>query len=432
MNTSSNEKNNTANQLLVKQKELSLYIHIPFCRQKCSYCNFYSLPVSTKRENTLSIEKTCERIFLEIDKANSIFKKCYKTVFIGGGNPGILSKELLEKLLLKISENGKPSEITVECNPENINNDLIFLFQQGLATRLSTGIQSLSENLLRNIGRNCAEVATVRHALKNHNLISRTWDLNIDLIVGIPDQSIADVKNDIDEIIELVNPEHFSIYDLTYEPGTPLYNQYISQMDELQESSEEMLPEIWEYMKDLGYNQYEISNFARKTDGGYDTNFCKHNIQYWEMKPYLGIGPGAASTLFNGNNALRIECSPNVEKYQSCTTSLLNTDYLIESLSYDDYLKEKLIMGLRLFSGINLVQIEKIFDIVLTEVIPKTINSALQKKIIVIQDNWLKFSQNGIMFMNSILVDMFIEIENYFSTKQVHNSLDLTAVFELC
>jgi len=432
MNTSHNEQYNSITSVLSEQKELSLYIHIPFCRQKCSYCNFYSLPVSTKSENNLSIEKTCERIFLEIDEANSEFNKRYKTVFFGGGNPGILSMDLLEKLLLKIAVNGKPSEITIECNPENINNDLISLFQRGLATRLSTGIQSLSENLLHNIGRNCAEVTTVRNALKNHNLISRTWDLNVDLIVGIPDQSIADVKSDIDEIIELVNPEHFSIYDLTYEPGTPLYNQYFSKMDELQENCEEMLPEIWKYMEKMGYHHYEISNFARKSESGVDTHFCKHNLQYWEMKPYLGIGPGAASTLFNGNRILRIECKPNILQYQSSTASLLNKDYLIESLSYDDYLKEKLIMGLRLFSGINLVQFEKIFDIVLTEIIPKTINSSMHNKFMVVQDNWLNFSQNGIMFMNTILVDMFIEIENYFSTHQVDKCLDLTAVFELC
>ena len=431
MNNPHNEKFNSIVSVLSEQKELSLYIHIPYCRVKCSYCNFYSLPVGNQSENTQSIEKTCDRIFCEIDKANSKYKKCFKTVFIGGGNPGILSKSLLEKLLLKISENGVPSEVTVECNPENINNDLISLFQRGLATRLSTGIQSLSENLLHIIGRNCTDVATIRHALKNQKLISRNWELNVDLIVGIPNQSFIDVKNDIDKIIEFVNPEHFSIYDLTYEPETPLYNKYINHLETLQESSEEILPVIWKYMKDIGYHQYEISNFARKTDNGNNDNFCKHNLQYWEMKPYLGIGPGSASTLFHENRVLRIECKPNVLQYQSCTTSQFNNVYIVEPLDYTDYMKEKLIMGLRLFSGINLVQFERIFGIVLTEIIPQTINSTLQKKIMVIQDNWLKFSQNGILIMNTVLVDMFIEIENYFSAHQVHNCLDLTAVFEL-
>lgn len=431
MGTPYSDINTSIIKVVSQQKELSLYIHIPFCRQKCSYCNFYSLPVNTITEIPISIDKTCERIFLEIDKVNSNFRKCFKTVFIGGGNPGILSSELLEKLLLKIAVNGKPSEITIECNPENINNELISLFDRGLATRLSTGVQSLSENLLHNIGRNCANVTTVRKALKNKNLILRKWELNIDLIVGIQDQIFQNVKNDINELIELVNPEHFSIYDLTYEPGTPLYNQFVNNMDALQENSEEILPVIWKYMKDIGYYQYEISNFARQKNSGDYKYFCKHNLQYWEMKPYLGIGPGAASTLFNGNRALRIECKPNIMQYQSGLTSLFNNDYLVENLSYEDYLKEKLIMGLRLFSGINLVQFEKIFGIVLTEIIPKTIHSTAQKKIMVIQDNWLKFTQNGIMFMNAILVEMFIEIENYFFTHKIHNCLDLTAVFEL-
>ncbi|NQT59533.1 MAG: hypothetical protein HQ557_11185 [Bacteroidetes bacterium] len=255
--------------------------------------------------------------------------------------------------------------------------------------------------------------------------------MNVDLIVGIPEQSFEDVKSDINEIIELVNPEHFSIYDLTYEPETPLYNQYVNQLDELQEASEEMLPPIWKYMNDIGYHQYEISNFARKTDFGDGNNFCRHNLQYWEMKPYLGIGPGAASTLFNENTVIRIECEPNTQQYQGNFYSPFTDDYQIETLSYEDYMKEKLIMGLRLFSGINLVQFERIFGIVLTEIIPQTINNTLQQKIMIIQDNWLKFSQNGIMFMNTVLVDMFIELENNFSVNQVHNCLDLTAVFEL-
>ncbi|NQT60475.1 MAG: radical SAM protein, partial [Bacteroidetes bacterium] len=164
------ESSISVNTLLSQQKELSLYIHIPFCRQKCSYCNFYSLPVNKKTDDTNSIEKTCQRILMEIDKANSEFKKPFKTVFIGGGNPGLLSKEFLEKLLSKVAANGRPYEITVECNPENINDDLISLFQKGLATRLSMGIQSLSKKLLNNIGRNCADVTTVRNTLKNQKL----------------------------------------------------------------------------------------------------------------------------------------------------------------------------------------------------------------------------------------------------------------------
>ncbi len=429
MNTTQKNNLNSVNKIFSTQKELSLYIHIPFCRQKCSYCNFYSIPINSHLKNTHSIEKTCERIFLEIDEVNAAYKKCYKTVFIGGGNPGILSMDLLENLLLKVAVNGMPQEITLECNPENIDNDLISLFQKGLVTRLSTGIQSLSEKFLHKIGRNCADVTTVRQVLKNKNLISRNWTLNVDLIVGIPGQSFEDVKRDIDEIIELVNPEHFSIYDLTYEPETPLYNQQMTQLDSLQESCEEMLPVIWNYLHDIGYHQYEISNFARKTENA--VNYCMHNLQYWEMKPYLGIGPGAASTLFKGNSVLRIECKPNLMQYQSRTSSPFCNDYQVEILNNYDYLKEKLIMGLRLFTGINLVQFERIFGIVLQELIPRTIENTLKRKIMIIQDNCLKFTQNGIMLMNSILVDMFIELDNYISAHRVSNSLDLTAVFEL-
>ena len=205
--------------LISRQREMSLYIHIPFCRQKCSYCNFYSLPINKASNN--NVEQTCRRILLEIDRANTAYQKAYKTVFIGGGNPGILSKELLEKILIKVSENGSPSEVTIECNPENITDDLISLFQKGLATRLSTGIQSLSGKLLKNIGRSCADTSIVLEALKNQKLSQRTWIMNVDLIVGIPGQSLDDIIKDIHEIFEISKPEHFSIYDLTYEPGTP-------------------------------------------------------------------------------------------------------------------------------------------------------------------------------------------------------------------
>ncbi len=429
MKTPQNDNFNSLNIVLSAQNELSLYIHIPFCREKCSYCNFYSLPITVQLKNTHSIEKTCERIFLEIDEVNANYKKCYKTVFIGGGNPGILSKDLLEKLLLKVTANGMPQEVTLECNPENIDNALISFFQRGLVTRLSTGIQSLSEKLLIKIGRNCTDTAAVRRVLRNKNLISREWILNVDLIVGIPGQTFKDVKSDIDEIIDLVHPEHLSIYDLTYEPETPLYNQFKNQLATLQENCEEMLPIIWNYLQEIGYHQYEISNFARKTENG--VNFCKHNLQYWEMKPYIGIGPGAASTVFNGNTVLRIECNPDLMKYQSRTSPPFNDDYQIEILNNQEYLREKLIMGLRLFSGINLVQFENIFGIGLQELIPHTVENLLKRKLMIIQNNFLKFTENGIMLMNSLLVEMFVEIDTYFSSHRVSNCLDLTAVFEL-
>ena len=414
---------------------MSLYIHIPFCRQKCSYCNFYSLPINKASNN--NVEQTCRRILLEIDRANTAYQKAYKTVFIGGGNPGILSKELLEKILIKVSENGSPSEVTIECNPENITDDLISLFQKGLATRLSTGIQSLSGKLLKNIGRSCADTSIVLEALKNQKLSQRTWIMNVDLIVGIPGQSLDDIIKDIHEIFEISKPEHFSIYDLTYEPGTPLFKKYFDKLQDLREDNEQLLQKVWHYMKEFGYHQYEISNFARLTDNNVETFFCMHNLQYWEMKPYLGIGPGAASTLFNANKVVRIECEPNIETYRNMSIPPFSEGYTIETLTNLDYMKEKLIMGLRLFSGINLDHFRRIFGESLTDIMPATLKHSLQQGNMKIENSYLKFTPEGMMSMNTVLVDMFIELEQNLSKQNDymilhdHSRIDLTAVFEL-
>ncbi len=265
---------------LDRSHPLSLYIHVPFCTRKCDYCAFYSEPLASCPQD--SISRYLDILLKEIHALNEDWKKPYRTIFIGGGNPGILGYGNIRRIVEAASEHGRPEEATAELNPENVTEDIESL--SGCLTRISVGIQSLDETTLRTLGRNASRLSSIR-ALSILSGSSFRW--NADIITAVPGESIDDALRDIDGIASF-SPGHISYYCLSFEEGTPLIGREKPVGEEMER---EFLRAGWKRLRELGYEHYEVSNFAKEGER------CMHSEVYWHLGQYAGFGPGAESSV---------------------------------------------------------------------------------------------------------------------------------------
>jgi oxygen-independent coproporphyrinogen-3 oxidase len=326
-------------------KETSLYIHVPFCTTKCSYCAFYSVPCVNRQSQMMAY---VDRLISEIDIVNDkMGHRPYKTAFIGGGNPGCLGPELLGRIAQAVCRNGRPEEFSTEMNPESLSEDCFPLFGKYF-TRLSMGVQSMDPEALAFLGRNADMKQTRRGLELSQRLRSETGcTLSYDLITCLG--SWHDEFADIRELAEKYPSDHLSVYALTLEEGTPLYRRN----PDLPDSDEqfEILSRVWKHLEDSGFEHYEVSNFAKPG------HRCSHNCRYWAYRQYVGLGPGAASTAFDsGNNVTRFNFRPDVDEYVS-SSPFGNPE--VEHLSRQEALEELVIMGLRYKGGLDLRRVDE-------------------------------------------------------------------------
>ena len=319
-------------------KDLSLYIHVPFCVSKCAYCAFYSVPGCT---GTL-MDAYTQRLLAEIDAVNEAMDgKPFANAFIGGGNPGCLGPERLGRLAQAVCRNGRPAEFSTEMNPESLTEDFFPLFGKYF-TRLSMGVQSLDPKALEYLGRNSNLEQTLHGMDLSRKLRSETGcDINYDLITCLG--TWHDELGDVRRISEEYGPDHLSVYALTLEEGTPLYKR----APVLPDSDEqyEILGRVWDYLENLGFEHYEVSNFARPGKR------CGHNCRYWAYRPYLGLGPGAASTAFDRDgNVTRINFPASVNDYVAASPF---EGALYERLTRREACEELVLMGLRYKGGLD-------------------------------------------------------------------------------
>lgn len=330
---------------------LSLYIHIPFCFHKCDYCAFYS--VAHSKEET--IDQLYQIVLAEVASLVSSREAPFTTVFIGGGNPGLMGATRLLTLVTLITSIGKVDEFTIEMNPESLTPEMDILFTSGV-NRLSIGIQTLHEQHLITLQRSASKSATLR-ALEMSKRIHSLYgtSINVDIMTCIPGQTIDESKNDIYSILQLAHVDHISLYNLTYEEGTLLTqkrdNHIITSYDE--EKEREFLITLWQYLEEVGFHQYEISNFARS-----ETHQCKHNIRYWNLEDYVGIGPSSVGTFHTGNTLYRKSGIPSISHY---ITS--DEKYEIEEINKEDEIVEYIMVRMRMRNGIDKQIFEKRFDI---------------------------------------------------------------------
>ena len=348
----------------------SVYIHIPFCKNICKYCDFSKIYY-----NDDIISKYL--ISLENEINNNYKSKSLKSLYIGGGTPSSLSKKHLEKLfdILNIFIFNEYYEFTFECNIEDINEELLILLKKNRVNRLSIGVQSFNKKILDILGRNyCNDYFDKINLCKKY-----FTNINIDLIYGINGETINDLKNDLDKYLEL-NIPHISIYSLILEDNTLLkINNYIELDDD---TTREMYDIITKTLKDNGYIHYEISNFSKE---GYNSI---HNLTYWNNDKYYGFGLGASGYI----NNIRYTNTRSINKY-------LNNDYLYDKETIDKKLDMSyfMILGLRKIKGVSELDFYKRYNTNISDIF--NIDNLSYK------DGYYYIDEDKLFIENSILVD---------------------------
>ena len=323
-------------------KEIGIYIHIPFCKKKCDYCDFISY---CNKENLIDeyIEKLKEEIKVELDKK----EYSIKTIYIGGGTPSLVDSKYIVDILNLIKEKYtlENTEITIEVNPGTITESKLIDYKNVGINRLSIGLQETNNELLKEIGR----IHTYEEFLETYNLARKVGftNINVDLMIGLPNQSIANIKDSLNKIIEL-NPEHISVYSLILEEGTKIYKKYENKEIELPD--EELERNMYWYVKNTlennGYIHYEISNFCKE---GYES---KHNISCWNQEEYIGFGVNAHSYM----DGIRYSNTESIEEYTNKANKIVH-----EKQTLEDMRKEYMLLGLRKIQGISVQEFKNKF-----------------------------------------------------------------------
>ena len=375
-------------------KKLGLYIHFPFCKRKCNYCDFYSCTSVQKAKEY--IDSICNQLKIEAPLYKDYI---FDTVFIGGGTPSLIEGEDFARLASVIKENlnlTNDFEFSMEANPGTITEKNLLAYKESGVNRISIGLQSTNDSELQTLGR----IHDYETFLENYNLVRKCGfiNVNIDIMYSLPSQKTETFLDTLDKVIKL-NPEHISAYCLKIEENTPFgkikstlrlpdedeeYKTYISMCEKLLKS---------------GYLQYEISNFSKAG------NECKHNLKYWQSEEYIGVGPSAHS-YFNGE---RYSYSSNLDEYISkiksneMPTKIFENDdeTLVDMSKMDEYVMLKM----RLSSGVSKDEFCLIFDKEFENTYPK-INNYLKTEHVVFENGAYKFTPKGFFVSNYILSDI--------------------------
>lgn len=365
----------------MNKKEIGLYIHIPFCKHKCDYCDFVSF---ANREEI--IEKYMIQLIEEINDENL---EQYKitTIYIGGGTPSFIPSKYIKNILEKINKK-YAKELTIEVNPGTVDrNKLQDYFNSGI-NRLSIGVQSRNDKILRSIGR----IHTYEQFLNTYNLAKEIGfnNINIDLMIGLPHQTLEDLKKTIEEAIKL-DPKHISVYSLILEEGTKLENLVSSNKIELPTENQErrMYWFVKESLEKAGYNHYEISNFAKP---GFES---KHNVNCWEQKEYIGIGLAAHSYM----NKTRYSNTENLSEYLN---SMKNKRIIHEVQDEENEKKEYMLLGLRKIKGVDIQKFKNKFIQNPIYLYREELNKLVKNKLIEIDTNYIKLTKKGINLANLV------------------------------
>ena len=367
-------------------KELSIYIHIPFCIKKCAYCTFNSYEINNF--NQKKITDYFNALLFEIDSKNSVMlNRKITSIYFGGGTPSLIEPTVYENIIKKFDIN-KETEITFEANPGTINKENLNHIKNIGINRLSLGVQTVDDKLLKILGR----IYNKADLLKSIELVSEIFaNFSIDMIFGIPGQTISLLEKDLN-FIKNFKPPHISYYLLTVEKGSRIYQEGIK---ELKDNKFEIFYSfIRNYLLSLNYEHYEISNFAYK---GFKSN---HNLTYWNYNEYLGFGAGACSFL---NNERFINESM-LEKY-------ISGDYLFEKevLTKNQILNEYIFLNLRKTNGINLKTFEEKFEIKLFKLLGDKLNRLIDTHYLSFDNNCIALTEKGIMVSNEIFTQLWIE-----------------------
>jgi len=380
----------------IDKKRLGLYLHIPFCRSKCAYCDFYSFVPS----NDELVERYVNALILHMQSYRAGAKDyAPDTVFIGGGTPTALPPELLLKLIRAVHRNFsviRDAEWTVEANPATVDVSLLNRLRRAGVNRLSMGLQSANNNelaALSRIHRREDFEASYRAARR-----ARIGNINVDLMFGIPYQTRQSFMKTLRYVVHLA-PEHISLYDLMLEPGTKLYAQRQSLPFPDEDAEADMYLAAVEFLAQNGYAQYEISNFARP---GY---MCRHNLKYWNCEEYLGLGV-AAHSFFMGS---RFSFIRNLDRYLNgleIPSSAIRLTDQNDVVSPRERLGEYVMLRLRLTAGIDTRDFARRFGTSFEQLYGRRLTPYVQHGFATFKDGVFALTPRGMFVSNYILSDI--------------------------
>lgn len=372
-------------------EELGIYIHIPFCKQKCFYCDFCSFANKNEMQ-----ERYVEAVINEIKNITHKEKYTVTTIYFGGGTPSILNPEYIKNILQEIESSFKildDAEITIEINPGTVNEEKLKKYKEYGINRLSIGLQSANDKILKKIGRihDYKQFEEIFFYAKKCGF----KNINVDLMIGLPTQTIEDVKQTLEKIIQK-NPEHISVYSLIIEEGTiieKLINENKLQLPD-EETERIMYWTVVNELKENGYNQYEISNFSKKT---YES---KHNTNCWKQKQYVGLGTSAHSYL----NKKRYSNTNNIEEYiKNIQENNISKNITIhEEQTEESTMNEYMLLGLRMIQGININEFKQKFKTDPTIKYKKILEKLQKENLIQITKTSIKLTKQGIDFGNIV------------------------------
>jgi len=368
--------------------EKGLYIHIPFCKSKCLYCDFCSF--SGKEGLMLNYTKALAK------EIGSIGDCTIKTIFIGGGTPTYLSLDawgILGTSLKNLSIT-QDAEFTVEANPGTFSKDLLGFLKGMGVNRLSMGLQAVQDSHLKNLGR----IHNWEEFLKGYKIAREMGfdNINVDLMFGLPKQTLIEWKESLEAVADL-EPEHISCYSLIIEEGTEFFRRYEEGRLELPEedTEREMYRYTLDFLKSRGYGQYEISNFSKPG------RECRHNLIYWNLEEYIGCGAAAHSY----TDGMRYSNCTVIENYVEYMAGAENGCRQIHVNTKKDDMEEFMFMGLRKIKGISIRKFQERFGAGIFDVYGDVIEKYLKNGLMSMEKGNLMLTARGIELSNSIMCE---------------------------
>ena len=374
--------------MITKNNEIGIYVHIPFCKKKCDYCDFISYC-----DKGMLISDYIESVIKEIESQNIQSK--ITTVYIGGGTPSYIDSKYIIKILEKIKEKNisEDAEITIEVNPGTVTEKKLKDYINCGINRLSIGLQSTKDEILKEIGR----IHEYADFLNTYNMAKKIGfnNMNVDLMIGLPNQKIIDIKESLEKILEL-NPNHISVYSLILEEGTSLFKKVEDGV--LKIPDEELERNMYWYVKNTlelnGYKHYEISNFAKE---GYES---KHNLNCWNQKEYIGIGCAAHSY----KNITRYSNTENIEEYiNNIHKKCFEKNRIIHEVqTEEDARKEFMLLGLRKVDGVKINEFKNKFGDNPIYLYRNQLDKLSKENLIIVDNDDIRLSNRGIDLANLV------------------------------
>lgn len=373
-----------------KDTSFELYIHIPFCVRKCAYCDFLSAPGSeeAKASYTKALLREIEAVKTE--------KREVSSIFVGGGTPSALSPSLMGDIFEKIHESfsvAQDAEITIEANPGTLSKEKLFLYKNAGINRLSLGLQSPEEAELKSLGR----IHTYEEFLESFSLAREAGfqNINVDLMCALPDQTYEGWIRNLRTVAAL-HPEHISAYSLIIEEGTPFAKRKLNLPDE--DTEYRMYEDTAGILEEYGYEQYEISNYAKKG------LVCRHNIGYWTRKEYLGLGLGAASLWGNQRFSNTSDFSAYLKESGSPEKIRENR----ETLSLEDEMSEFMFLGLRMTEGVSKAEFLESFGTPIESVYGKVLDKYKNMGLLEEKEGRIFLTRAGIHVSNGVMAEFLL------------------------